>query len=387
MRALSRLFKRSLQAPRRGPSLILRLPTELILLLLCYMDLCDMGALLQTCQELKAIVEHAMYTTVEIPNTRWGPRTYEFVRTLHARPDLARRISSFGGYLYPIFDGVVSGISTRIPGGYFTLPPNLRSLYLHDHDWWWNPAFFPAYSSVSHLALTSLTIRGSGYRGVHGISFEPDIAPILRLQPLLEHLDLRLGQWNMETLGPYDIPDLTTLSAGVDEARFIVPGRPITSLKLSIRRMEEDEAWRNMSASTRRMSSLTLDVLRCGMLLCVTLEMAAMYMVHTENLTIHSLKAHDITPAIDMFGSFSNLRTLRIKINKDSEDTPAVDSIQEALMEECKRACPSLQILSVEYYEGLLGSSCPAPKPEEGPHWRRGTYRYSHSQTHTDTTL
>lgn len=100
----------------------------------------------------------------------------------------------------------------------------------------------------------------------------------------------------MESIGPFDIPDLTTLSAGADEARFIVPGRPIIALALSVKRIEEDEVWKDLSASTRSLTSLTLDVLRCGMLLPRTLEMAAVYMPSVEYLTIQCLKAHYIGP-------------------------------------------------------------------------------------------
>ncbi|KAG8884102.1 hypothetical protein FRB98_002627 [Tulasnella sp. 332] len=296
LNTLKQLFKRQPATQNTSTQSIWLLPTELIISIIRYLDLCDTSALLQTCHKMQAITEDYLYANLAIPTVQGVPRTSELMRTLHARPDLSRRVASLEGYLYPLFAKEMAGISTQIPNSYFTFPSNLRSLYLYDHDWWYNPAFVQARYSLSHLALTSLTIRGSGLRGVRGPHHEPNIVPILRLQPILERLDLRLGKWDMESIGPCDIPDLATLSAGTDEARFIVPGRPITSLTLSVKRLEEEEVWKDISASTRRLTSLTLDVLRCGMLLPQTLEMAAAHMTGVESLTLQCLKAHYLEP-------------------------------------------------------------------------------------------
>lgn len=147
-------------------SFIWRLPTELIILIIRHLDLCETSAPLRTCHQMQVIAENYLYTHLEIPTTQGVPRTSELMSTLHVRPDLSKRVASLEGYLYPLFVGEVARVSTRLPGGYFTFPSNLRSLYLHDHDWWYNPAFVQARYSLSHLALTSLIIRGSGLRVV-----------------------------------------------------------------------------------------------------------------------------------------------------------------------------------------------------------------------------
>ncbi|KAG8875098.1 hypothetical protein FRB98_008074, partial [Tulasnella sp. 332] len=90
------------------------------------------------------------------------------------------------------------------------------------------------------------------------------LATILRNQPLLEHLELRSRKWDMDGwLSATDLPHLRSLVAREDEARWLIPGRPITSLTfLEVDKVPEDNAWKELTASSTPITSLTACFIR-----------------------------------------------------------------------------------------------------------------------------
>lgn len=293
---VGRLFQKPSVGASYTTSFVWRLPTELILQIVDQMDNNDRVSLLVTCRQMKAIVEVTLYTNLIIPPSR-RRNIDRLLRTYKTRPELAKRMKSFSGYLGPLLD---TNPGSRYRPGEFLgatfdgTPSNLTSLYLYDHDWLWSSAFSQLRGMVCYLKLTSLKIRGSRLRSFQRAT--PDatqLVVMLRCQPRLKELELLSGPWDVTSLLKSDIPELRTLEAGPEDARTIVPGRPIRSLKLRLSKGLDEDTWKALGMSTVGVRDLTLDLI-LGSGLAAAIASAATYLGGVEQLGLRGVPISEI---------------------------------------------------------------------------------------------
>ncbi|KAG8994076.1 hypothetical protein FRB94_010176 [Tulasnella sp. JGI-2019a] len=151
---------------------------------------------------------------------------------------------------------------------------NVRSLTLHDFRWLGTTSQTRICEAIcstpSFTSLTALAIQGRDFfqsRRHSDCDFQ--LSLILRHQPLLERLELRSGNWDLERwILPTDVPHLTHLMSRPEEAKALVPGRPITSLVLgNILAMPDQDFWEALTMSTSRIDILKVEILECEVLL------------------------------------------------------------------------------------------------------------------------
>ncbi|KAG9000886.1 hypothetical protein FRB94_005109 [Tulasnella sp. JGI-2019a] len=201
----------------------------------------------------------------------------KLLRTLHTRPDLAHRIVTFDGSLYPIAPVVSTpsiqrqqrpmNRSERALSSTIVIlihnMMNVKSLTLHDFSWVGTPCQAivcnAISSTLSFTSLTALAVEGRDFGERR--EYSSQLSLILRSQPLLECLELRSGAWDLgRWIFRSGVPRLTRLVARLDEAKVLVPGRPITSL--SIKHMSGPpslDVWEALAASTAKVTALALD--------------------------------------------------------------------------------------------------------------------------------
>ncbi|KAG9029844.1 hypothetical protein FRB95_004796 [Tulasnella sp. JGI-2019a] len=116
---------------------------------------------------------------------------------------------------------------------------NVTSLTIRDSDLLkmaLNPLAKEVLSAVTLPFLNTLAIYGRiNGPDYHHVACCHQFFDITRLQPLLEHILLFcVGTgWDLQQhILPTDLPRLSTLVAGINEANALVPGRSITSLVL-----------------------------------------------------------------------------------------------------------------------------------------------------------
>ncbi|KAG9026514.1 hypothetical protein FRB95_008740 [Tulasnella sp. JGI-2019a] len=261
---------------------------------------------------MRGIVENCIYAHITIPNY---PRMTKLLETLHTRPDLAYGIITFDGSLYPVpqkprFPRVVTPISlvkkwcqqrsmkrrertlchTAVSS--IRNMVNVKSLTLSDFRWLGTSSQTlvckAICSTTSLTSLTTLVIQGREFsQSQRHSECNRQLCLILRHQPLLERLELRSGDWDLgQWILPTDIPHLTHLTSRPEEAKFLVPGRPIASLdfkKLSL--MPRMDIWDALAASTSPIRTLKVDVFQHNVLLSF-LRLISSHLQDLQNLAL-----------------------------------------------------------------------------------------------------
>ncbi|KAG8865644.1 hypothetical protein FRB97_004542, partial [Tulasnella sp. 331] len=99
------------------------------------------------------------------------------------------------------------------------------------------------------------------------LDYEHELAMILKSQPLLKRLELRIGKWDMDMwLSPTGLSHLHSPVVNEEEARMLIPRRPITSLTLlGVDKVLDDDAWKDLATSSTLITSLTFDVIEEGL--------------------------------------------------------------------------------------------------------------------------
>ncbi|KAG9026512.1 hypothetical protein FRB95_008738 [Tulasnella sp. JGI-2019a] len=232
---------------------------------------------------------------------------------------------------------------------------NIKSLTLRDFGWLGTPyqnLIRDAISlTVSLSSLTSLVIQGqdfppSGRHENHSVQ----LALLLRSQPLLECLELRSSEWDLQDcMLQSDVPRLSHLVAGSREARFLVCGRPITSLFIrSITREPGPDGWKALAASSAPITFLALDDMYHPFLEAA-LHSVAMHFKDVQKLSIQGA-AYQILPLlIGGFPSFPYLRTLRLKAwDLNMEGTESIEDQRLDAIMYIRHRCPQFQNLEMD---------------------------------------
>ncbi|KAG9010787.1 hypothetical protein FRB94_009868 [Tulasnella sp. JGI-2019a] len=304
------------------------LPLELILMIIAEIgpfNYQDMASLLQTCHAMRCIVEASLYTHIRITLKRdYKQRIFNLWRTIYDRPDLARRIIIFNiPILYPFPYWV-----PRAEKGPFSLLHriqnsktkrnnrlledaitecfphlcNVTSLTIRDSDLLrmsLNPLAKEALSAVALPCLNTLAVYGRTLApDHHQAACCSQFVTIIRLQPLLEHILLfYVGTgWNLQQrILLTDLPRLSTLVSGVNEAAVLVPGRSITSLSLiGTWSSRSDTALTALAPSACLLGKLTLDLGRSSWLLVPVIHMVATHMPDITCLVVVASHHHDM---------------------------------------------------------------------------------------------
>ncbi|KAG9033107.1 hypothetical protein FRB95_000525 [Tulasnella sp. JGI-2019a] len=264
--------------------------------------------------------------------------------TLRDRPDLARLVLSFEGYLVPREISnqsrqgsgwftpsalwrqngrTISGRVVQDFGGLLAKAlgnmTNLRSLYIYDM-WIDMPSRTTQLlrNAAPRLSLTYLQI-GPPFNDTGGTPASPaapiasEILLFLRQQPLLERLTLpgRHESLAGQRLLPSDIPSLRSLDGVASDVMKIVPGRPVTSLNVCETINEPTtELWAKLDASTKPITRVTLHVNR-GDQLDGNLKGMVKHLTHLRSLTLIGVREdvdHEvILTNVRLFGNLRNL--------------------------------------------------------------------------------
>ncbi|KAG8994498.1 hypothetical protein FRB94_009837 [Tulasnella sp. JGI-2019a] len=265
--------------------------------------------------------------------------------TLRDRPDLARLVLSFEGYLVPRYkiseqsqqgsgrltsstlshqeDKIISGrIILNFESVLAEALDNMTSLRsLHMYDLWLDipvKTIQLPRSAAPRLSLTYLQI-GPPFNGIEGTPSSPaaliacEIVLFLRQQPLLERLTLSGRHESLagQQLLPSDIPSLRSLDGVASDIMKIVPGRPVTSLNVCEAVDEPTtELWGNLNVSTKPITRITLHINRSDRL-SRNLKGMVKHLQHLRSLTLIGVREdvdHEvILTNVCLFGNLRNL--------------------------------------------------------------------------------
>ncbi|KAG9032556.1 hypothetical protein FRB95_001221 [Tulasnella sp. JGI-2019a] len=257
-------------------------------------------------------------------------------RTLRTRPDLARNIITFDGSLYPapykaqypspflvrhwcrkwsikrqerkLSGMIVASVQHMV---------NVTSLTLHDFRWLGTPYQTRVRNAIySSISLTTLAIQGRDFfqPGSHS-DCDFQLCMILRHQPLLERLELRSGDWDPgQWILPTDIPHLTHLMARPEEAKYLVPGRPVASLALrKMLTLPGEDIWEALTASTSPIHTLKVDIFDLQVVLPF-LHLLSVHLQDLQDLALDGASYESLPMLTQGFPSFRSLRTLHLTI-------------------------------------------------------------------------
>lgn len=220
--------------PEQKPPNPVQLPLELVLIISESLSLRDRARLLQTCRSFRSVLEGGQYRHLRLA-TSWRLGGEDPLhRTLSERPDLIPYIISYRGPLVPRVPAKRFTVNAGKTLGdlpesdpfrravfIFTQAVNLRVLEFTDDCTRWrfllgwkllNPA-------ITKLTLTQLSLPPT-------LNSE-DIISLLHSQPALERLTLEAALEGFNDLQETDIPNLRSLTATLQDAATIVPGRPV----------------------------------------------------------------------------------------------------------------------------------------------------------------
>ncbi|KIO25291.1 hypothetical protein M407DRAFT_25408 [Tulasnella calospora MUT 4182] len=235
-------------------SKIVQLPEEVLLIIADHLRLADRGRLLRTCRYFHSLLEVIQYRHLDVSEEWLLFRTDRLYRTLSERPDLIPCLISYRGPLTPIIfslppkkksekiksllrksttaplsnsNVVIETEPFRRAMSIFPKAVNLRELEFTDcTDWTSDPSWEPVRTAISKMSLTRLSLRIS--------SESSEVVPQLQAQPGLERLELSWVPARLRGLKETDIPKLKSLSATLQNAATIVPGRPVEELHLTL---------------------------------------------------------------------------------------------------------------------------------------------------------
>lgn len=269
-----------------------------------------------------------LYTYIWIPPDR-RDNVQALMRTLHANPELASLTASFNGFLLPLPYAPAPEPSrlSRITTSFFTLltgHTNEAKDIPMDETTYGSVLRGAACNMVSLRALTIPYLEHSKWNYMITDIF----APAVRLRSLevglVEHelprypytvlLDVELGKLlsalstlehltipphhaiSPAPIEPSHIPRLTTMQCGSDAARVLVPGRPVTSLRLTDipPTTYMSGLWYNVAASTGPMKELVLQVYGYASFIVPHLEYISTSQLALERLELEGVYDNDV---------------------------------------------------------------------------------------------
>lgn len=291
---------KSAQETNIGPTVsICQLPAELVFQILQGLEHASALCLLKTCRTMRSVVETHLYTSLQLDYSRRN-RITKLVRTLCERPDLAKVVSSFNGHLVPFWPEAIGATGPHdlrpaatnhsrltkekwrgqklqaVQKEYEEMlamalrsMTSLRTLCSSDFGGGtWRGCFTMIRNTISpHVKLTTLQIHSSYYtRGSHLAADRTIVADaiweFLQQQPSIETLALPAACLPLG-LQPQvmDLPRLHALIAGPDDARKLVPGRPVETFRLlTLPEYEISETWADLTAGSVPLKSVTVNL-------------------------------------------------------------------------------------------------------------------------------
>ncbi|KAG8851742.1 hypothetical protein FRB96_009107 [Tulasnella sp. 330] len=296
-------------------------------------------ALLRTCREMRHVVEPFLYKDIVI-TWNWGWRLQRLLRTLGDRRDLAKRTTTFHGLLCPSNYNDLKDSKYKWAGDQrrkkleamlvraLDNMTNLHSFQLR--DLYFGPATPPWSAPLSLISqlrrapLTSLSVDAPRVWCETGVTTPghlrlqtictAELFSLIRRQPGLEYLRLPAGFGEMVEgqLLATDVPKLTSLTAGVADARLVVPGRPITSLNLlDLPSRHFSDAWNDMSRSTAPLTEVTLTSSSGSARLASNMEAIGVHIDDIKSLTILGIREEHYE-AVGLTSSFNFLGGLSL---------------------------------------------------------------------------
>ncbi|KIO29337.1 hypothetical protein M407DRAFT_21558 [Tulasnella calospora MUT 4182] len=190
---------------------------------------------------------------------------------------------------------------------------NIRELEFTDGvDWTSNPIWEPVKTAISNMSLTRLSLRI--------ISESAEVVPQLQAQPGLEHLELWTAArlWDLKET---DIPRLRSLSATLQDAATIVPGRPVEELHLALGLREhrlDEQLVQKLSLSSGPITKLVTR-LRCPQgqdVVRHTLQVLAHHLPQLRHLTLDVGGVLSGRVLLDEIPAFRFLRSVKF-LNAD----------------------------------------------------------------------
>lgn len=272
--------KRDTLPPKTSPNDgtgICKLPIEILLTIVEHLIQPEILSLLQTCRRMRDCLEPCLYRNITLG---WKNKDAidQLIRTLKSRPNLGYHCTSFGAFLcrlvpLPKTQPIVGSWATwtKIPvpwkqkpelalSTFFKTLPNLRSVWFHPYHVntaWPVPDGLLQMSFVPNVSLTTFEVGstiGSTWSHLrYEKAFHESIRHVLDHQPLIEKLTLPflLVPILSSELASTSLRKLETLTCMADEARLLVPGRPVTDLKLHNTPVYAiEETWKAISLST-----------------------------------------------------------------------------------------------------------------------------------------
>ncbi|KAG8968047.1 hypothetical protein FRC05_001680 [Tulasnella sp. 425] len=255
-----------------------QLPEDILMLFSLQLDKTAKARVVQTCRYLRHLLEPTLYVHLG-PFSSWKPdQGKPLHRTLAERPDLIQYIRSYKGpvippsvrsYTQPPPKRTLQNMfrvrktmesinppdppipeteGFRIAVFIFTRATQIVDLSLVDNmDWNSDPIFEPIKTAVSEMSLNRLYLWGCA---------KP--IQVLQTQPELEHLELGWNVGSVEGLDKVDIPKLKSLTSMLEDASYIVPGRPVEQLILSTKGRLDTDLFSCLALSTGPILKLSM---------------------------------------------------------------------------------------------------------------------------------
>ncbi|KAG8896121.1 hypothetical protein FRC01_011997, partial [Tulasnella sp. 417] len=236
-----------------------QLPPEIIHQVVESVNLLQRARIMMTCRYFRQVLEPTLYRHLSLLDPELYSRSGRLHQTLCDRPALISQVVTYHGPVCPskdpgrsenffwdrtIFDEPRWSVGLN----FFQKAVNIRDLYFTDHfnQWIGDPTFAHHKEAVKHMVLDRLVIQVPDESG--------GVVQVLRHQSELTRLELPWGGGVWNDLEATDIPKLKSLTATLETAAFIVPGRPVDEVNLlpsqGARWLNED-LLQNLSESTR----------------------------------------------------------------------------------------------------------------------------------------
>ncbi|KAG8923907.1 hypothetical protein FRC00_005711, partial [Tulasnella sp. 408] len=304
-----------------------QLPVEIVLLIIESMDLLQRARLMVTCRYFYQVLAPTLYRHLNLLDPDLHKRSGRLHQGLQDRPDLISQIVTYYG---PVFLSKFDEASNNyIPWNYdlskdarwsagltvFQGAVNIRDLHFTGYYSWINGSVWaPHRKAVDDMVLDRLVIQVP--------NGSVNVVPLLRNQPELTRLELLRGGDGWGNLEETDIPKLKSLSATLETAALIVPGRPVSAIKLLPSqggdRLQEG-LLQCLNMSTRPIRQFEMRI--CGLYkedwVRNQLQTLARNLPAIEDLTIHvggRIPGEMLLSEIPAFGSISSLTLLEANL-------------------------------------------------------------------------
>ncbi|KAG9019047.1 hypothetical protein FRB90_007003 [Tulasnella sp. 427] len=346
---------------RQVKSMLVQIPEDIFLLILDKLDTAALSSLVRTCQQLHVALEPVLYRHITFPPSWTYHREDKLFQTLDQRQDLLPHIRTYHGPFLPL--GFTRRLKRRGISKFFTnsrrdSPPlhetpmlkvaitiftqatNIVDLQFNDsRPWTSEEAYAPIARAVSALSLRRLTIFRT-----------TDLLQTLRDQPELEELELGAVHHGLDGLQPTDVPNLRTLTACLQEAAMLVPGRPIKKLRILSGGGElYDPLFRELALSTMPVTELSVDLggVHGHEKLRDTIRLISRTLPDVECLTLSVHGGLNGAMILEEVPAFRSIRSLTL------EDVYLTDG-KAALQEGSSTIVDLLVERFISYLEGIL---------------------------------